>query len=589
MKNPKNKVITLILLLVLILSPCSTYNVEAAVITGPGIILAAKIISWTATGLSAAKTTAETVYQQLVSAESMRLYKQRLSDLDISLDKLKLKIIVTGPKEVEKLRKLLLKREFILQEKIGLGTVVRAIEENRDAIVKKKIVKEIKSVFKGYVVGLLVPKAASAVVDKGTAYVLTKAGEDMVGAVHTLQDTVSKMPADLKEAYLEKKISKEDKEFHDTLGAERSLTRLRVAMLEAEFDKYISEVVKPAFERYMTTGKDDVYSQLPPEIRKLVRGEYEAKIAERLREREKQLEEYRRMRLEALKKQQEEMRKKQEMAQKRLKILQNNPEVVKGFKKIVAKKPVGDDDKLAQYIASVALASGKIVAKGAKIPPKQKPEEEKKPEVIAKEEPDLMLEEKVEKKKMKVVRLEAMYRKKWQEFFSKYAELEKERYEISVLYYRCSRISDNDKYDACYERVDALWGAMENRWDRIRNNHYSESTAIMWEMYSQLQGFLPLLKLSTATPPEEIEEYLKQYRNKLQELLSRRYEAEEEFGQYWIALGESVRSSGDTPANRQLLEKVILLRKKTISLETESLMINIRFHAIRTLSKEINE
>jgi len=111
----------------------------------------------------------------------------------------------------------------------------------------------------------------------------------------------------------------------------------------------------------------------------------------------------------------------------------------------------------------------------------------------------------------------------------------------------------------------------------------------MWEMLGQLQGFLPLLKLSTATSPEEIEEYLKQYRNKLQELLSRRLEVFEEYGQYLDRLGGSVSSSGDTPANRQLLEKVILLRKKTISLETESLMINIRFHAIRTLSEEINE
>ncbi len=573
MKKPKNKVITLILLLAFILWPCSTYNVKAAVITVPGIILAAKIIGWTATGLSAAKTTAETVYQQLVSAESMRLYKQRLSDLDIDLDKLKLKIIATGPKEVEKLRKLLLKREFILQEKIGLGTVVRAIEENRDAIVKKKIIKEIKSVFKGYVVGELV----------------SKAGGDMLGAVHTLQDTVSKMPADLKEAYLEKKISKEDREFHDTLGAERELTRLRVAMLEAQFDKYISEVAKPAFERYMTTGKDDLYSQLPPEIRKLVRGEYEVKVAERLREREKQLEEYRTMHLEALKKQQEDMRKKQEMAQKRLKILQNNPEVVEGFKKIVAKKPIGDDDKLAQYIASVALASAKIVAEGAKIPPKQKPAEEKKPEVIAKEEPDLILEEKVEKKKMKVDRLEAMYIEKRQEFSSKFAELEKGLYEISVLYYRCSLISDSDEYDACFERADALWRAHKNRWDRTELNHWSECASIVREMDSQLQGFLPLLKLSTATPPEEIEEYLKQYRNKLQELDSRILEAGEEFADYWIRLGGSVGSSGDTPANRQLLEKVILLREKTISLETESVMTRIRTDAIRTLSKEINE
>ncbi len=589
MKEPKNKIITLILLLVLILSSCSTYDVEAAVITVPGIILAAKIIGWAATGLSAATTTAETVYQQLVSAESMRLYKQRLIDLDVHLDKLELKIIATGPKDVEKLRKLLLTRQLILQEKIGLGTVVRAIEENRDTIAKKKIAKAIKSVLKGYVVGELVPKAASEVVDKGTAYVLTKTGEDMVGAVHTLQDTVSKMPADLKEAYIEKKISKEDKEFHDTLGAERELTKMRVAMLEAEFDKYISEVAKPAFERYMKTGKDDVYSQLPPEIRKLVRGEYEAKIAERLREREKQREEYGRMRLKALKKQQEEMRKKQEMAQKRLKILQNNPEVVKGFKKIVAKKPVGDDDKLAQYIASVALASGKIIAKAAKIPPKQKPEEEKKPEIVTKEEPGLMLEEKVEKKKMKVDRLEALYRKKRQEFSSKLPGLEKERYEIFVLYYRCRRISDGDESDACYERAGALWGAMKNRWDRTEYNHWSESGPIVREMDSQLQGFLPLLKLSTATPPEEIEEYLKQYRNKWQELNSRCLEAFEEYGQYLDRLDGSVGSSGDTPANRQLLEKVILLRKKTLSLETEFIMTRIKLDAIGTLSKEINE
>lgn len=574
MKKPKNRVITLILLLAFILWPCSTYNVEAAVITASGIILAAKIISWTATGLDAAKTTAEIVYQQLVSAESMRLYKQRLNDLDIDLDELKLKIIATGPKEVEKLRKLLLKREFILQEKIGLGTVVRAIEENRDAIVKKKFMKGIKSVIKGYVVGELV----------------SITGGDMVGAVHTLQDTVSKMPADLKEAYLEKKISKEDREFHDTLGAQGALTRLRVAMLEAEFDKYISEVVKPAFQRYMTTGKDDLYSQLPPEIRKLVRGEYEAKTAERLREREKQLEEYRRMRLEALKKQQEDMRKRQEMAQKRLRILQNNPEVVKGFKKIVAKKPVGDDDKLAQYIASVALASEKIVAEGAKIPPKQKPEEEKKPEVISKEEPDLMLEEKLGKKEPDIETLGNSYIEKRKESFEKFIQVRRGFYQRDVIVHECLKIKDDDdKLEACLTRVRAQERIPVSIAQKL-NKMWVEEIGPLEDKMKQQEDKLALLpELSVKSPPEKIDEYLNKYSSEIKQLEDEVSKLKQEVSQLPVRISKSIHRSGDTAGNRQLFEEEIQIRKKLDSMQAELFISEIKLEAIKELKKKIEE
>ena len=571
MKKPKNRVITLILLLAFILWPCSAHNAEAEVITASGIILAAKIISWTATGLDAAKTTAEIVYQQLVSAESMRLYKQRLNDLDIDLDELKLKIIATGPKQVEKLRKLLLKREFILQEKIGLGTLVRAIEENRDTIVKKKFMKGIASVAKGYAVGELV----------------STVGGDMVGAVHTLLDTVSKMPADLKEAYLEKKISKEDKEYYDTLGAESTLTRLRVAMLEAEFDKYINEVVKPAFERYMTTGKDDLYSELPPEIRKLVRGQYEVKVAERLRKREKQLEEYRTMHLEALKKQQEDMRKKQEMAQKRLGVLQNNPEVVKGFKKIVAKKPVGDDDKLAQYIASVALASAKIVAEGAKIPSKQKSE------VITEEDSGLMPERKLSKKEPDIETLCNLYREKIRKSAgSKLVGVYNVLYEAELIFYECSKIDSSkypERYQACHRRGEARMEAWLQRiykaQDDISNDYYTQSR----EIYKQRDKFLLSVGLSTASPLEEVEQYLKQFQDESDRAMLKMRKLSEQLGDYRVSLIRTVGASGDSPAGKEILAKIVQTATEMHSFGIEVVITMIKLETIKELRKKIEE
>lgn len=375
MKRIISKVIVVILVLTSILVSRPAYAFEPVTTVG-GVILMGKVIGWAATGISAAKTAAEIAYQNYVSGGSISLYKSRLNDIDGSLDDVNSKI--TSETDPDKLKKLSIKRLFILQEKTGLGTVLSAIGKNRDVVVKKKVGGEIKSLLTGYVGGELVPLVVSKVVGGITVYVLTSQGEELVGALHTLQGTVLNIPPDMVDALINADISDADKQFYLTLAAEQALTKTNVAMLEAEFDKYINEVARPMFNDYLA-GESDDYLKLPLAIRKIITGEYEAEQAEWAKGQEELLAKYKEM-------YEEYMKNKEKMAQARLEVLQEAPEVIEGVKQIVGQEPKGDDEKLAQLIASLALAiTGEIATGEAEIPEEgeaEVPEEEEVAGVI---------------------------------------------------------------------------------------------------------------------------------------------------------------------------------------------------------------
>jgi len=354
MKKISSRVIILILTVAFILSP----GLAVEPITTAGVILGAKVVGWAATGISAAKTTAEIAYQQHVSRESVQLYEQQLEHIDDEL-------LTTGYKiqaleeDPEKLRKLMSKEKALSREKQSLSAVLLAIKENRDVVIKKKATKEIKKIATGYVIGELVPITAGRE--------LTKAGKDLLGAIYTLQDTISGIPPDAKEAWLKSNISAEDKQFYSIIAAEKVPRKIDVAISKAEFDKYINEIAKPMFKDFLENKNDD-FTKLPPAIKKMLWGELEAKKAERAKQQQKLEEEYRKMR-------EEYMKNKEKMAQTRLEVVQEAPEVIQGFEQIVAQEPEGDDEKLVERIVSSALIAGKILTGEVEIPQEQEVEE----------------------------------------------------------------------------------------------------------------------------------------------------------------------------------------------------------------------
>lgn len=355
MKKISSRVIILILVVAFIPSP----GLAVEPITTSGVILGAKIVGWAATGISAAKTTAEIAYQQYVSRESIQLYEQQLEHIDDELLTTRYKIDARE-EEQEKFLKLLSKEKALLHEKQSLSAVLLAIKENRDVVIKKKAIKEIKKVATGYVTGELVPITAGGA--------LTKTGKDLLGAVYNLQGTISGIPPDAKDAWLKSDVSTEDKQFYSIIAAEKVPRKIDVAVSKAEFDKYINEIAKPKFKDFLENKNDD-FTKLPPAIKKMLWGELEAKKAERAKQREELEQEYRKMR-------EEYFKNKEKMAQTRLEVLENVPEVTEGFEQIAAQESQGDVEKLAQNIASQAITAGKILTGEVEIPQEQEAEKE---------------------------------------------------------------------------------------------------------------------------------------------------------------------------------------------------------------------